>query len=277
MIRPLPDDLSRGDLFVRFRLQGKGDAGEKSGRLLPEGEILSEDGSRHGVGEIFWLPPVRPGKIVAVGLNDRGHALEMGKALPAEPLLFLKAPSSLGASGESVIYPAVSSRVDFEGEIALVIGERADHVPPAEARRHLFGICAANDITARDLQNRDVQYTRAKSFPGFCPIGPAILVGERPDGRSVRTWLNGVLKQDGCETDQIFRWESLISYISHMMPLETGDIVLTGTYRGIGPMSIGDTVTVSVEGCGPPLESRIVSDPHPALFTIWPGQTSQQS
>ncbi len=273
MNRLLPEDLSSGDLFVRYLLRGDRGPEERSGRLLPDGLLLSGDGSRHRADEVTWLPPVRPGKIVAVGLNDRGHALEMGKPLPAEPLLFLKAHCALAASGESVVYPAVSARVDFEGEIALVIGERADHVSPSESGRHLFGICAANDITARDLQTRDVQYTRAKSFPGFCPLGPAILVGGRPDGRRVRTWLNGVLKQDGSEAGQIFRWESLISYISHMMPLETGDLVLTGTYRGIGPMAVGDTVTVSVEGCGPPLESRIVADPRPALSTVWPGQT----
>jgi len=269
--RLLPEGLSPGDLFVRYLVRGGKGPEEREGCLLPDGLLRSLDGGRDRAEEVIWLPPVRPGKIVAVGLNDRGHALEMGKPLPEEPLLFLKAPSALGAHKGCVVYPAVSSRVDFEGEIALVIGDRADHVSVANAARHLFGICAANDITARDLQRRDVQYTRAKSFPGFCPVGPAILVGGRPDGRRVRTWLNGVLQQDGRESDQIFRWESLISYISHMMPLDPGDLVLTGTTRGIGPMSVGDTVTVEVEGCGPPLESRIVADPSPGLGTVWPG------
>ncbi len=273
MNRILPGGFSPGDLYVRYLVRGERGPEEREGCLLPEGVLKTADGIQDRPEEVTWLPPVRPGKIVAVGLNDRGHALEMGKPLPEEPLLFLKAPSALGVHKGPVVYPSVSSRVDFEGEIALVIGERADHVPPGQAVRHLFGICAVNDITARDLQHRDVQYTRAKSFPGFCPVGPALLVGGRPDGRHVRTRLNGELKQDGSEADQIFRWESLISYISHMMPLDPGDLVLTGTTRGIGPMEIGDTVTVEVDGCGPPLESRIVADPFPGLFTVWPGQS----
>ncbi len=273
MTEGLPQGLAPGDLFVCYRMTSPDQAGpEGAGLLRPDGTIQALDGTTIRPDKLVWLPPVRPGKILAVGLNDRGHALEMGKPLPKEPLLFLKALSSLGSHLGHVAYPAVSSRVDFEGEIALVIGERADHVSPGQSHRHLFGICQANDITARDLQARDVQYTRAKSFPGFCPVGPAILVGGRPDGRFIRTRVNGDLRQDARETDQIFRWESLISYISHMMPLEPGDLILTGTYRGIGPMAVGDTVTVEVEGCGTPLESRIVSDPFPDLFTVWPSK-----
>jgi 2-keto-4-pentenoate hydratase/2-oxohepta-3-ene-1,7-dioic acid hydratase in catechol pathway len=263
---PFPDGFTPGDHLVHY--VGR-DGKARFGRLLPEREIVSVEGVRERVDEIIWLPPVRPGKIVAVGLNDRGHALEMGKKLPEEPLLFLKSVSSLGAHQAPVPYPAVSTRVDFEGEIALVIGKRADHVPPSRSREFLYGIAAANDITARDLQSRDVQYARAKSFTGFCPVGPAILVGATPDGRYFRTRVNGELMQDGRETDQIFRWESLISYISHMMPLEPGDLVLTGTYRGVGPVSVGDTVSVEVEGLDP-LTSRFVPDPFASLYDVWP-------
>jgi 2-keto-4-pentenoate hydratase/2-oxohepta-3-ene-1,7-dioic acid hydratase in catechol pathway len=263
---PFPEGLVLGDRLVRYL---GSDGHVHSGCLVSNQEIRSISGMSERTDAVRWLPPVCPGKIVAVGLNDRGHAVEMGKKLPEEPLLFLKSISALGAHKDPVPYPAVSERVDFEGEIALVIGQRADHVGPAEARRHLYGITAANDITARDLQHRDVQYSRAKSFPGFCPVGPVVLVGAIPDGRYVRTRVNGKLRQDSRESDQIFRWESLISYISHMMPLEPGDLVLTGTYRGVGPLVVGDTVEVEVEGL-PPLISRIVPDPFPSLFRVWP-------
>ncbi|MEC4682706.1 MAG: fumarylacetoacetate hydrolase family protein [Nitrospirota bacterium] len=265
MNSPFPSGLVAGDRLVRYL---RPDGSIQWGLLLSGGDVRSVGGTMERKEDLVWLPPVLPGKIVAVGLNDRGHALEMGKALPDEPLLFLKSISSIGAHMNPVPYPAVSSRVDFEGEIALVIGKRADHVGPSDARQFLYGITAANDMTARDLQMRDVQYTRAKSFTGFCPLGPAILVGEVPDGRYVRTRVNGDLRQDGRETDQIFRWESLLSYISHMMPLEPGDVVLTGTYRGVGPLAVGDKVEVEVEGL-PPLISRIVPDPYPALYHVW--------
>lgn len=267
-----PPGLVPGDRLVRYSdRQGV----VSHGLLAPDGSTIRPVDERGTPGspvteaDILWLPPVVPGKIIAVGLNDRGHALEMGKKLPEEPLLFLKSPSSLGAHRAAVACPAVSNRVDYEGEIGLVIGKPADHIPPSRAREVLYGITAVNDMTARDLQGRDVQYSRAKSFAGFCPTGPVILVGETPDGRSVRTRVNGELRQDGRETDQIFRWESLISYISHMMRLEPGDLILTGTYRGVGPLAAGDSVTVEVEGI-PPLASRMVSDPWPSLFTHWP-------
>jgi 2-keto-4-pentenoate hydratase/2-oxohepta-3-ene-1,7-dioic acid hydratase in catechol pathway len=274
-MRGIPGGLRKGDLFVRYRR--KGERRIFAGILRPDGEIASRDGRVDRPGEVFWLPPVTPGKIVAVGLNDREHALEMGKPLPREPLLFLKAVSSLGAHCGEVVYPAVSTRVDFEGEIALVVGRRADHIPPREAERHLFGICAANDITARDIQSSDIQYTRAKSFPGFCPVGPAVLVGGTPEGCSVVTRVNGKVRQKGHVSSQIFGWEDLLSYISHMMPLDPGDIVLTGTYRGVGAVLPGDVVTVEVSGTGIPLKSTIVADPRPGLFSLWPGKKSAPS
>ncbi len=270
---PLPREAAkarRGDLFVRYRRRGE--RGIRSGRLMSDGRISSFDGTEDRVGEVVWLPPVSPRKIVAVGLNDREHALEMGKPLPREPLLFLKAVTSLAAHEEAVVYPQVSSRVDYEGEIALVVGRTADHISPREARNHLFGICAANDVTARDIQASDVQYTRAKSFSGFCPVGPAVEVGGTPQGRTVVTRVNGEIRQEGRVSSQIFGWEDLVSYISHMMPLEPGDIVLTGTYRGVGAAKVGDRMTVEVSGLGIPLSNTLVMDPFPGLSTCWPGK-----
>ena len=172
---PLPRearDARKGDLFVRYRRRGERRI--LCGRLMSDGKIAACDGSADRSEEVVWLPPVSPRKIVAVGLNDREHALEMGKPLPREPLLFLKAVTSLAAHEAPVVYPQVSSRVDYEGEIALVVGRTADHISPREAKNHIFWICAANDVTARDLQASDVQYARAKSFPEFCPVGPAV-------------------------------------------------------------------------------------------------------
>lgn len=268
---PLPREARaarEGDFFVRYRRPGERRI--LCGRLISGERISAFDGSVDPVGEVSWLPPVSPRKIVAVGLNDREHALEMGKPLPREPLLFLKAVTSLAAHGSPVVYPQVSSRVDYEGEIALVVGRTADHIAPREAKRHIFGICAANDVTARDIQASDVQYTRAKSFPGFCPVGPAIEVGGTPEGRTVITRVNGEIRQEGRVSSQIFGWEDLVSYISHMMPLEPGDIVLTGTYRGVGAVKIGDRMTVEVSGIPIPLSNTLVSDPHPGLFSLWP-------
>ena len=268
---PLPREARaarEGDFFVRYRRRGERRI--LCGRLISGERISAFDGSVDAVGEVSWLPPVSPRKIVAVGLNDREHALEMGKPLPREPLLFLKAVTSLAAHGSPVVYPQVSSRVDYEGEIALVVGRTADHIAPREAKRHIFGLCAANDVTARDIQASDVQYTRAKSFPGFCPVGPAIEVGGTPEGRTVITRVNGEIRQEGRVSSQIFGWEDLVSYISHMMPLEPGDIVLTGTYRGVGAVKIGDRMTVEVSGIPIPLSNTLVSDPHPGLFSLWP-------
>ncbi len=271
---PLPRaarEARKGDFFVRYRRRGERRI--LYGRLKSATTIAGFDGSVDRVEEVVWLPPVSPRKIIAVGLNDREHALEMGKPLPREPLLFLKAVTALAAHEDPVVTPKASSRVDYEGEIALVVGRFADHILPREARSHIFGICAANDITARDLQASDVQYTRAKSFPGFCPVGPAVEVGGTPDGRTLVTRVNGEIRQEGRVSSQIFGWEDLVSYISHMMPLEPGDLVLTGTYRGVGAVTAGDRVTVEVSGLGMiPLSNTFVADPRPGLAGRWPGK-----
>ena len=204
-------------------------------------------------GEVRLLPPCSPSKIVCIGRNYAEHAKELSNPLPAEPLLFLKPPSSLIASGDEILYPPQSERVDYEGELGLVMGRRCSQITdPAEALECAFGYTCVNDVTARDLQKRDVQFTRGKGFDTFCAVGPCLVPREELEASqlSVRTWLDGELKQDGNTRDLIFPLGVIISYISQVMTLEPGDLIATGTPAGVGPMRPGSTVTVAVEAIG---------------------------
>ena len=198
------------------------------------------------------LPPVTPTKIVCVGRNYRDHAKELGNEVPAEPLRFFKPPSSLLAPGGTVRMPAVSSRVDFEGELALVIGSRITKFPPgADWRSLIRGYTLANDVTARDLQKKDGQWTRAKGFDTFCPVGP--IVSDEVDpaaGLTIETRVNGELRQHGSTLDFIFGIPELLTYITAAITLEPGDLLLTGTPAGVGPLSAGDKVEISIPGLG---------------------------
>ncbi len=198
------------------------------------------------------LPPVTPSKIVCVGRNYRDHAKELGNEVPAEPLLFFKPPSSLLAPGGVVRMPPAAARVDFEGELALVVGRRASKLAPgADWRGYVRGYTMANDITARDLQKKDGQWTRAKGFDTFCPVGP--LVSDEVDaeaGLTVETRVNGELRQHGSTLDFIFSIPALLSYITAAITLEPGDMVLTGTPAGVGPLAAGDRVEVTIPGLG---------------------------
>ncbi len=214
----------------------------------------------HRVEDVRFHPPVTPGKIIAVGLNYRAHGKEMGKSLPEEPLLFMKAPSALLPPNGHIHLPRMSRRVDYEGEIAIVIGRRVSRISPEEVPLCLYGITCANDVTARDLQKKDVQYTRAKSFDTFCPLGPVILTGALPDDRKLVTEVNGVVRQDARASDMIFDPLTLVSFISQIMTLEPGDVILTGTPAGVGPLSPGDRVSVTLEGVGS-LVNTVTADP----------------
>lgn len=202
--------------------------------------------------EAKLLPPVTPSKIICVGRNYRDHAKELGNEVPAEPLLFFKPSSSLLAPGGVVRMPVASSRVDFEGELALVIGKRAIKLPPdANWREYIRGYTLANDITARDLQKKDGQWTRAKGFDTFCPVGP--LVSDELDpgtGLTIETRVNGEVRQHGSTTDFIFSIKALLTYISAAITLEPGDLLLTGTPSGVGPLAVGDRVEVAIPGLG---------------------------
>jgi 2-keto-4-pentenoate hydratase/2-oxohepta-3-ene-1,7-dioic acid hydratase in catechol pathway len=197
------------------------------------------------------LPPVTPAKIICVGSNYRAHVKEMGHELPAEPLLFFKPVSALLGPGGVVRMPAASSRVDFEGELTLVIGRRVRNLKEEDWRSALRGCTLANDVTARDLQSKDGQWTRAKGFDTFCPIGP--IVSDELDpaaGLTLETRVNGELRQHASTLDFIFPVPRLLAYISSIFTLEPGDLVLTGTPSGVGPLKAGDCVEVSIPGLG---------------------------
>ena len=190
----------------------------------------------------------RPGKIVCVGRNYREHAKELGNDVPTAPLLFLKPPSAVIAPGAPIVLPSVSQRVDFEGEVGIVIGVTLSKATPAQCAAGIRGVVALNDVTARDLQKSDGQWTRGKGFDTFCPIGPE-WVGVPPlDAITVVTRVNGEEKQRGCTADLVFSIPDLLSYISHIMTLEPGDVVATGTPAGVGPLSAGDVVEVELLG-----------------------------
>jgi 2-keto-4-pentenoate hydratase/2-oxohepta-3-ene-1,7-dioic acid hydratase in catechol pathway len=197
------------------------------------------------------LPAAAASKIVCIGRNYREHVRELGHEMPTEPLFFLKPPSSLLASGGVVRMPALSKRVDFEGELALVIGRRVRHLKEAEWRSAVRGFTLANDVTARDLQSKDGQWTRAKGFDTFCPVGP--LVSDELDveaGVTIETRVNGQLRQHSSTLDFIFPIPRLLAYITAVLTLEPGDLVLTGTPSGVGPLEAGDVVEVSIDGLG---------------------------
>jgi 2-keto-4-pentenoate hydratase/2-oxohepta-3-ene-1,7-dioic acid hydratase in catechol pathway len=207
-----------------------------------------------------WLPPCRPSKIVGVGRNYRDHAAELGNAVPEVPLLFLKPPSALLPPGGVIRLPPDSRRVDFEGELGVVIGRTARNVAESRARDFILGYACVNDVTARDLQKRDGQFTRAKGFDSFCPFGPAIAVGLQPDALRIETFVNGERRQSAPASSMIFGIDALVSFVSHIMTLLPGDLIATGTPEGVGPLEPGDEVTVSIEGIGR-LTNRVEAAP----------------
>jgi 2-keto-4-pentenoate hydratase/2-oxohepta-3-ene-1,7-dioic acid hydratase in catechol pathway len=242
--------------FLRFAKDGKTSFGNvKENRILEvEGDIFGEykiTQIEHRITEIRFLPPCSPTKIVAVGLNYRDHAAEMKKSLPEEPLLFMKPGTAVIGHEDKIIYPKhMSSRVDYEGELAVVIREKAKWVNEDEAPSYIFGYTCINDVTARDLQAKDVQYTRAKGFDTFAPIGPVIETELDPSDLQISTFLNGERKQHSRTSELIFNVPRLLSFISRIMTLLPGDIIATGTPSGIGLMRDGDKVEVEIEGVG---------------------------
>jgi 2-keto-4-pentenoate hydratase/2-oxohepta-3-ene-1,7-dioic acid hydratase in catechol pathway len=192
--------------------------------------------------------PARPGKIVCVGRNYRAHAAELGTEVPLEPLLFLKPSSSIIHDGDTIVLPEVSKQVEHEGEIGIVIGARLKDASEDEARSAIAAVIALNDVTARDLQRSDGQWTRAKGFDTFCPVGPPVAPPSDLSTLTVTTHVNGALRQSGRALDMVFPIPFLLSYISRIMTLEPGDYVATGTPSGVGPLVPGDVVEVVVGG-----------------------------
>ncbi len=207
--------------------------------------------NRHyNLSEVKLLPPCTPSKIVALGLNYHSHAQELKMPIPSEPLIFLKPATSVIGPEDNIVYPDSSQQVDYEGELAIVIKSRAYRVPVEKSLDYVLGYTCFNDVTARDLQRKDKQWTRAKSFDTFAALGPCIETELNPGNVSLKTYLNGELKQQDNTSNLIFSVPQIVSYISHIMTLLPGDIIASGTPGGIGPMQPGDTVEVTIKSIG---------------------------
>jgi len=244
----LVESAAGSDEITRLLLQPPQDsAGDVEG--LPSRRM-----DRIPLAQASLLPPVQPSKIVCVGRNYREHAAELGHEVPQEPLLFFKPPSALLPPGGTILRPKVSARTDYEGELGVVIARRCHRLPDSEdVRPYILGYTCVNDFTARDLQNKDGQWTRAKGFNTFCPVGPVVADDINIDpwaGVQVETRVNDEVRQSGNTKDFIFPLDVVIRYISQIMTLEPGDLIATGTPKGVGPVVAGDAIEVSIEGIG---------------------------
>jgi 2-keto-4-pentenoate hydratase/2-oxohepta-3-ene-1,7-dioic acid hydratase in catechol pathway len=224
-------------------------------RAIPSGRRVF-DGYTHGpvvdggLEAVALHTPVLPSKLVCVGLNYKDHAAEMKKVIPPEPLLFLKPPSTILDPGAPILIPPGIGTVHYESELAVVIGKQAHRVPAARAWDYILGVTCLNDITARDIQNKETQYTRAKGFDTFAPFGPCIEIGGTRGPRTIEGFVNGVRRQHSSTSNLIFPLEFLVEYITFVMTLEPGDIISTGTPSGVGPIVPGDVVSVRIDGVG---------------------------
>jgi 2-keto-4-pentenoate hydratase/2-oxohepta-3-ene-1,7-dioic acid hydratase in catechol pathway len=241
-------------LLGRARIDGRDENVRIDGDTLHvlEGTLWAprETGRHVARAGVSFVAPLRPGKIVCVGRNYRAHAKELGNEVPAEPLLFIKPQTSVIGPGDAITLPPQSQRVEHEGELAVLIGAtlfdtRAEHIA-----KGIAGYLCANDVTARDLQKKDGQFTRGKGFDTFCPLGPWITTERPGPDAAITVRVNGVQKQRGYFRDMVFGIDELISFISGIMTLEPGDVVLTGTPEGVGPLVSGDTVDVEIDGIG---------------------------
>jgi 2-keto-4-pentenoate hydratase/2-oxohepta-3-ene-1,7-dioic acid hydratase in catechol pathway len=241
--------------LVRFQVQERSVCGILHDEEVTELEgdffgSLKKRSTNHARASVKFLAPCSPSKVVAVGLNYRDHAREFGLPVPESPVIFLKPPTSVIGPGDFIQYPGMSSRIDYEAELGIVIKDRVKDIRPEEARRHILGYTCANDVTARDLQKKDGQWTRAKSFDTFCPVGPLIETDLEPDDLLVESYINGGRRQSSRTSQFIFKVDQLISFISQVMTLYPGDLIITGTPAGIGPMEPGDEIEVRIEGIG---------------------------
>lgn len=222
---------------------------EIKGDIFGDHEYSGKEYSISGIEK--YLTPVVPSKIVAVGLNYRAHAEETGMKIPDEPLLFLKPPSSAIAHGEAVVYPpSMTRRVDYEAELGIVLGKTCRNILPENADDYILGYTCFNDITARDLQSSDGQWTRSKSFDTFAPFGPWVSMNVDPSNLDIRLVQNEKVVQHSSTSDFIFKVPFIVSYISRIMTLNPGDVIATGTPSGIGPVAVGDVLKVQIENIG---------------------------
>jgi 2-keto-4-pentenoate hydratase/2-oxohepta-3-ene-1,7-dioic acid hydratase in catechol pathway len=239
--------------YVRFLLHGKPAWGRHTGGRLEvlggapwaepkaTGEVVASNG-------VEWLAPAEPSKIICVGLNYKDHAAEMGHGLPEEPLIFMKPASALLDPGKSIRIPRSSQRVDYEAELAFVIGKKVG--PGIDDEDAIFGYTCANDVTARDLQKKDGQWTRAKGFDSFCPLGPSLWHGVDVNDLAIGCTVNGQVRQSSRTSQLIFAPHQVLNFVAEIMTLHPGDVILTGTPGGIGPLAAGDEVEVRIEGLG---------------------------
>ena len=239
--------MQDGETFYAVAEQG-GELRRASGD--PFNGLSAGAAVRGGLGGVKVLAPVQPSKMVCVGLNYKDHAGEVGKALPPEPLLFIKPPSAVIGPGDAIRLPPGVGRVEHEAELGLVIGKRAHRVKAANAWEYILGLICVNDVTARELQRKEPQYTRCKGFDTFAPIGPCIATGLGREPRTVEGLVNGERRQSSSTQLLIFPIEHIVEYITFVMTLEPGDIISTGTPHGVGPLVAGDSVTVSIAGVG---------------------------
>lgn len=242
--------------FVRFKTPGstptlgwlyEGKVGNVEGNIF--GEFRRMEASTL-VEKVQLLPPISPGKIICVGRNYEAHAREHNAPVPDIPLLFFKPPSSVIGPGETIFLPPQSNQVEHEAELAVVIGKRGRWIDPQEASQYIYGYIIANDVTARDLQRSDSQWTRAKGFDTFCPLGPWIETDFDPVDAIITCHVNKVMRQMASTRDMVFSIRQLIAFSSTIMTLNPGDLILTGTPAGVGPLVVGDVVEVTIEGLG---------------------------
>lgn len=237
-------------MLGRFRYRDETFYGNVDGnKVIGKGNV---EGKTFDLSELSILPPALPTKIVCVGLNYHDHAIEVNMPIPKEPVLFLKPPSAVIGHMDKIVYPRMSEQVDFEAELAVVVGKRCKNIKREKAADVIAGYTCFNDVTARDLQRRDGQWTRAKSFDTFAPVGPFIVPATNidPENVCIRSRVNGVIKQDSCTSNLIFDIPYLLEFISNIMTLEVGDIIATGTPPGVGPFRPGDVVEIDIEGIG---------------------------
>jgi 2-keto-4-pentenoate hydratase/2-oxohepta-3-ene-1,7-dioic acid hydratase in catechol pathway len=253
--------------IVRFIMAGRTGYGILEGEKIKVlwaapygGGLENTTGEIMSLPEVMLLAPCEPSKIIALGLNYFDHAAEFGRAVPDEPLLFMKPSTSVIGPDDDIVYPKMTRRVDYEAELAVVMGRPCRNVAEEKARDYVLGYTCINDVTARDLQKKDGQFTRSKSFDTFAPLGPWIETEiPDPDNLTVEAYLNGERKQHSSTSNMVFPVAALVSFISRIMTLLPGDVIATGTPAGIGPMREGDLVEVRVEGIGS-LRNRVVTE-----------------
>jgi 2-keto-4-pentenoate hydratase/2-oxohepta-3-ene-1,7-dioic acid hydratase in catechol pathway len=241
--------------IVRYKKQGTVQTGilendkikSISGEITADYKLNNRD---YDLAEVELIAPCQPGKVVCVGLNYRDHAQELNMELPVEPIIFLKPPSAITGPNSEINYPAMAEQVDYEAELAVVIKDKIKNVIPKEAEEHILGYTCFNDVTARDLQSQDGQWTRAKSFDTFAPLGPVIETDLAVNNLAIKAYKNNELKQESNTEQMIFSIPEIVSFVSQVMTLHPEDVVATGTPPGVGEMKPGDRVEVVIEGIG---------------------------